>query len=195
MANGGPTFTSFDTAANTFYDYTKVAGLPSFELNERVFGFWGGTFDSQFGLEIVTYDRKMNPDGSFYYEGIICYKQENDPALKAINPFFDDFYVGGCTYNGANHLVYLITGKGLFTIDPKKPPLKFSELKPVPNFKMINHPVERFIYRPSKNKRKRYEMQPEYISKIEFAPNGFLVMLEGDRGLRLFNGKKTMVAK
>lgn len=183
----------FDTATNTFYDYTKVAGLPRFELNERVFGFLGGTFDAQFGIEVVTYDKKTDPNGSFYYEGSVCYKQDNDPAVKNFIPFFDDFYVGGCTYNGANHLVYLITGKGLFTIDPKKPPIKFSELKPVPNFKMITHPVERFIYRPSKNKKKRYEMQSEYISKIEFASNGNLVLLAPYNGIRIFDGKKLIL--
>ncbi len=48
----------FDTVTNTFIDYTKVAGLPRFELNERVFGFWGGMFESQFGIEVVTYDKK-----------------------------------------------------------------------------------------------------------------------------------------
>jgi hypothetical protein len=155
----------------------------------------GGAFESQFGIEVVTYDKKTEPDGSLYYEGTVCYKQENDPALKKFIPLFDDFYIGGCTYNSTKNLVYLITAKGLYTIDPKKPPLKFSELRPVPNFKMITHPVERFAFQSEKNKKKHYETQSEYISQIEFAPNGNLVILAPYNGIRLFNGKRTILAE
>jgi hypothetical protein len=42
----------FDTVTNTFADYTKVAGLPRVELNERVFGFWGGRLNLNLELRL-----------------------------------------------------------------------------------------------------------------------------------------------
>ncbi len=111
---------------------------------------------------------------------------KNDTTLKNADAWLDDFYIGGYTYNSNEGIIYIITARGLFKAESKKAISKFTDLTPVANFKIATHRERRFEH---------YKQIPEYITQIEFAPNGNLVLLAPYNGIMLFNGKRTILAE